>query len=71
MQMTSRERVRAALAHQQPDRVPVDFGAHRSSGIMAIAYRKLRQPKTCLFNLSAVGYIPATWPSKARMGISG
>ncbi len=41
--MTSRERVLAAIHHIQPDRVPVDFGAHRSSGIMAIAYRKLRQ----------------------------
>jgi uroporphyrinogen decarboxylase len=41
--MTSRERVLSALNHKQPDRVPVDFGAHRSSGIMAIAYRKLRQ----------------------------
>lgn len=26
--MTSKERVTAALNHQQPDRVPVDFGAH-------------------------------------------
>ncbi len=40
--MTSRERVLAALAHREPDRVPVDFGGHRSSGIMAIAYRKLK-----------------------------
>ena len=24
--MTSRERVRCALAHQRPDRVPIDFG---------------------------------------------
>ncbi len=31
------------MNHQQPDRVPIDFGAHRSSGIAAIAYRKLRQ----------------------------
>ncbi|MFI5379661.1 MAG: uroporphyrinogen decarboxylase family protein [Tepidisphaerales bacterium] len=43
MAMTSRERVLAAIDHVQPDRVPVDFGAHRSSGIMAIAYRKLRK----------------------------
>ena len=43
MAMTSRERVLAAINHVQPDRVPVDFGAHRSSGIMAIAYRKLRK----------------------------
>ena len=37
-----RERVLAALRHEQPDRVPIDFGGHRSSGIAAIAYRKLR-----------------------------
>lgn len=41
--MTRRERILAALNHSEPDRVPVDFGAHRSSGIMAIAYRKLRE----------------------------
>jgi uroporphyrinogen decarboxylase len=35
--------VLAALNHQQPDRVPVDFGGHRSSGIAAIAYAKLRK----------------------------
>jgi len=43
MAMTPRQRVLAAIHRQQPDRVPVDFGAHRSSGIMAIAYRKLRK----------------------------
>ncbi len=41
--MTSRERVLASLDHHQPDRVPVDFSSHRSSGIAAIAYRKLRE----------------------------
>ncbi len=41
--MTPRQRVLAALNHQQPDRAPIDFGGHRSSGIAAIAYRKLRQ----------------------------
>jgi len=41
--MTSRERILAALDHRQAERVPVDFGAHRSSGIMAIAYRRLRE----------------------------
>lgn len=40
--MTSRERVLAALNHQEPDRIPVDFSGHRSSGIMAMAYAKLR-----------------------------
>ncbi len=37
-----RERVLAALNHREPDRVPVDFSGHRSSGIAAIAYPKLR-----------------------------
>ena len=41
--MNSRERVLTALNHQQPDRVPVDLSSHRSSGISAIAYAKLRK----------------------------
>jgi len=41
--MKSRERVLAALNHRQTERVPVDFSGHRSSGIAAIAYPKLRE----------------------------
>ena len=41
--MGSRERIRAAVEHRTPDQVPIDFGGRRSSGIMAIAYRKLRE----------------------------
>jgi uroporphyrinogen decarboxylase len=41
--MNSRERVRAALNHEAPDRVPIDFSGHRSSGIAAVAYAKLRE----------------------------
>ncbi|MHC4207893.1 MAG: uroporphyrinogen decarboxylase family protein, partial [Planctomycetota bacterium] len=41
--MTPRERVLAALEHQETDRVPVDLSGHRSSGIAAIAYPKLRE----------------------------
>ncbi|MDA0335915.1 MAG: methyltransferase [bacterium] len=41
--MTPRERVLAAIEHRAPDRVPIDFGGHRSSGIMAIAYAGLKQ----------------------------
>ncbi len=40
---TSRERVLAALNHKEPDRVPIDLGGHRSSGMMAIAYNKLKK----------------------------
>lgn len=41
--MTGRERVLGALNHQQPDRPPIDLSGHRSSGIAAIAYAKLRK----------------------------
>ena len=41
--MTSRERIRRTLNHQQPDRVAIDFGGHRSSGIAAIAYARLKK----------------------------
>ena len=39
--MNSRERVLSAVAHVEPDQVPVDFGATPSSGISAIAYSNL------------------------------
>ena len=41
--MTSRERVVTALSHREPDRVPIDQGAMRSSGLMAIAYNRLKR----------------------------
>ena len=41
--MTSRERILAALNHVEPDRIPVDLSGHRSSGIAAMVYPKLRK----------------------------
>ena len=41
--MTSRERVLTALNHREPDHVPLDLSGHRSSGIAAMAYHRLRQ----------------------------
>jgi uroporphyrinogen decarboxylase len=41
--MTGRERILAALKHQEPDRVPVDFGGTESSGITAVAYNRLKR----------------------------
>jgi uroporphyrinogen decarboxylase len=41
--MTSRDRVLASLNHRSPDKIPIDFSGHRSSGISALAYPKLRQ----------------------------
>ena len=40
--MNSRERVLTSLKHFEPDRVPIDFSGHRSSGIAAMAYARLR-----------------------------
>jgi len=41
--MTSRQRVRAALDHREPDRVPFDLGSTRVTGITVGAYRGLRE----------------------------
>jgi len=41
--MTSRERVLKAIHHEEPDRLPVDLGGMASTGIMAIAYARLKE----------------------------
>jgi hypothetical protein len=41
--MTGRERVRRALAHQETDRVPIDFGATATTGMAASAVAGLRR----------------------------
>jgi uroporphyrinogen decarboxylase len=41
--MNSRERVLAALAHQKPDRVPIDLGGSLVTGINGVAYHRLKQ----------------------------
>jgi uroporphyrinogen decarboxylase len=40
--MTPRDRVRAALSHREPDRIPFDLGGTRVTGIHARAYERLR-----------------------------
>jgi hypothetical protein len=40
--MTSKERVRAALAHREPDRIPMDFGGTAVTGIHVSAVAALR-----------------------------
>ncbi|HJN16389.1 MAG TPA: uroporphyrinogen decarboxylase family protein [Armatimonadota bacterium] len=41
--MTSRERVAKTLNFEEPDRVPIDIGGSRVTGIMAQAYSSLRK----------------------------
>mgnify|MGYP006268199181 CR=1 FL=1 len=40
--MTRRERVLAAIAHREPDRVPIDIGGTESSDFTAVAYNRLK-----------------------------
>lgn len=39
--MTPRERMRMALNHCQPDRIPIDFGQDAHNGINEVAYKRL------------------------------
>jgi uroporphyrinogen decarboxylase len=41
--MIPRQRILAAFEHREVDRAPIDFSGHRSSGIAALAYGKLRK----------------------------
>ena len=41
--MNSRERVLITLNHKEADKVPIDFGGMRSTGIMALAYSELKK----------------------------
>ena len=41
--MTSRERILAAVNFRRPDRIPVDLGAIRASGINAVVYDRLKK----------------------------
>jgi uroporphyrinogen decarboxylase len=41
--MNHRDRVLAALRHEEPDRVPIDFGGTMDSTISAMGYQALRQ----------------------------
>ncbi len=42
-EMTSRERVLAALNHQEPDRVPLDIGGGASTSIVVEGYERLKR----------------------------
>ena len=42
-EMTSRERVIAALGHQEPDRVPLDIGGGLSTTLVSEGYENLKK----------------------------
>ncbi|MCK4244084.1 MAG: hypothetical protein KAX20_00495 [Candidatus Omnitrophica bacterium] len=41
--MNHRERVLASLQHKEPDRIPIDLGGMDSTGIVGIAYNRLKK----------------------------
>jgi uroporphyrinogen decarboxylase len=41
--MTSRERIIETLNHREPDKLAIDFGGFRSTGISTIAYKNLKE----------------------------
>ena len=53
--MTPHDRFTSAMEHREPDRVPIDFSGHRSSGIAAIA-------SDDRVALTALGPNPTRWP---------
>ncbi|MDY0288380.1 MAG: uroporphyrinogen decarboxylase family protein [Sphaerochaeta sp.] len=65
--MTRRERILAALNHKEPDRIPVDCGSMRSTGIMGLAYNSLKQHlgiqegQTKIFDMVQQLAIPEQW----------
>ena len=41
--MNSRQRILAAINHQEPDRIPFDLGSTQVTGIHVVAYQRLRE----------------------------
>jgi uroporphyrinogen decarboxylase len=65
--MTSRERVIAALEHREPDKIPVDCGGMRSTGLMGMTYNELKrwlgisEGETKIYDLIQQLVIPEKW----------
>src|SRR5690554_5922691 len=65
--MTRRERILAALNHKEADKIPVDCGSMRSTGIMGLAYNSLKKylgitsGQTKIFDMVQQLAIPEQW----------
>lgn len=62
-EMTSRERVYATLKHEEPDRVPIDFGGNYNTCVNVIAYNRLKKHlgiKSPTYGRSIITMIAAT-----------
>ena len=65
--MNSRERVLKAINHKEPDKLPIDCGAMRSTGIMGEAYNSLKKylgiqsGQTLMYDMAQQLAIPEEW----------
>jgi uroporphyrinogen decarboxylase len=65
--MTRRERVITALKHKEPDKIPIDCGGMRSTGLMGMTYNTLkrhlgiREGETKIYDMIQQLAIPEDW----------
>ena len=65
--MTGRERILAALNHKEPDKLPMDCGAMRSTGISGMSYNRLKKElgisrgSTKMYDVMQQLCIPEEW----------
>ena len=68
MYMTPRQRVLAALDHKQPDRIPIELGTTRASGIHILAYQHLLENLHLSWtNESTVRFSQVAIPSESML----
>jgi iron(II)-dependent oxidoreductase len=67
MPMTSRQRVLAAINHEEPDRVPIIIGASSATSLKARLYRRLKSLRGIVLLLWIVGFTTIS-PSCSRFG---
>jgi uroporphyrinogen decarboxylase len=65
--MNKRERIRAALNHKEPDKIPIDFAGMHSSGMSGMTYNKLKKylgintGSTRIYDVNQQLVIPEQW----------
>ena len=67
MPMTPRQRVLAAINHEEPDRVPIVIGASNGASLKARPYRRLKSPLSIVILLLIIGFT-TTFPACGRFG---
>jgi hypothetical protein len=69
--MNQRDRVLAAFRHEEPDRVPIDFGGTMDSTMSALTYQNLSYEALTQDCLGHRGYAPGLGPDLPTDGCEG